>query len=336
MDCTVLIVDDHPSFRASARVLLESEGFNVIGEAVDGASAVAETCRLKPRARAAGRAAPRHRRLRRRGPHHRPPGLPGRDPRLQPRLVGLRSARRRAPARAASSPRPSSRASASRSCSFEATRPRAGAAGARGSPARAAGRRRRRSPPITSTDPRPDGGASWLGIGDAWIGTGLYAWWRRPANRVGALMTWTGFAWLLNALRRRQRRRRSSRSRSSSSNLYLAAFVHLLLAYPEGRIRRRRHRRLVAATYALRADRPAADPDCPGSTPRCAALPGVGHPGHSTEHRARRGSATSSRASRRSRSSGALICVLAARWRAASAARSAATLGAAAVVGRSC
>ncbi len=32
VDCTVLIVDDHPSFRASARVLLESEGFNVIGE----------------------------------------------------------------------------------------------------------------------------------------------------------------------------------------------------------------------------------------------------------------------------------------------------------------
>jgi len=48
VDCTVLIVDDHPSFRASARVLLESEGFNVIGEAVDGASAVTETCRLKP------------------------------------------------------------------------------------------------------------------------------------------------------------------------------------------------------------------------------------------------------------------------------------------------
>src|SRR3954463_12257534 len=48
VDCTVLIVDDHPSFRASARVLLESEGFNVIGEAVDGASAVTETCRLQP------------------------------------------------------------------------------------------------------------------------------------------------------------------------------------------------------------------------------------------------------------------------------------------------
>ena len=49
VDCTVLIVDDHPSFRASARVLLESEGFNVIGEAVDGASAVEETCRLQAR-----------------------------------------------------------------------------------------------------------------------------------------------------------------------------------------------------------------------------------------------------------------------------------------------
>jgi len=48
VDCTVLIVDDHPSFRASARVLLESEGFQVIGEAVDGASALTEAGRLRP------------------------------------------------------------------------------------------------------------------------------------------------------------------------------------------------------------------------------------------------------------------------------------------------
>ena len=45
---TVLIVDDHPSFRATARILLEAEGFTVIGEAVDGATAVTETCRLRP------------------------------------------------------------------------------------------------------------------------------------------------------------------------------------------------------------------------------------------------------------------------------------------------
>jgi DNA-binding NarL/FixJ family response regulator len=44
----VLIVDDHPSFRASARVLLESEGFDVVGEAEDGASAISETWRLRP------------------------------------------------------------------------------------------------------------------------------------------------------------------------------------------------------------------------------------------------------------------------------------------------
>ena len=37
---TILIVDDHPAFRRSARRLLEGEGFDVVGEAVDGASAV--------------------------------------------------------------------------------------------------------------------------------------------------------------------------------------------------------------------------------------------------------------------------------------------------------
>jgi DNA-binding NarL/FixJ family response regulator len=45
---TVLIVDDHPSFRALARTVLQAEGFNVIGEAVDGASALTEAARLRP------------------------------------------------------------------------------------------------------------------------------------------------------------------------------------------------------------------------------------------------------------------------------------------------
>jgi DNA-binding NarL/FixJ family response regulator len=44
----VLIVDDHPSFRATARVLLEADGFTVVGEASDGASALTEICRLRP------------------------------------------------------------------------------------------------------------------------------------------------------------------------------------------------------------------------------------------------------------------------------------------------
>jgi len=45
---TVLIVDDHPSFRASARILLESEGFDVVGEAGDGRSALEAVQRLRP------------------------------------------------------------------------------------------------------------------------------------------------------------------------------------------------------------------------------------------------------------------------------------------------
>ena len=45
---TVLIVDDHPSFRASARMLLEAEGFEVVGEAADGQSALSAVAELRP------------------------------------------------------------------------------------------------------------------------------------------------------------------------------------------------------------------------------------------------------------------------------------------------
>jgi DNA-binding NarL/FixJ family response regulator len=49
MQYTVLIVDDHADFRRNARALLEADGFEVVGEAVDGASAIAEAERLRPR-----------------------------------------------------------------------------------------------------------------------------------------------------------------------------------------------------------------------------------------------------------------------------------------------
>jgi DNA-binding NarL/FixJ family response regulator len=45
---TVLIVDDHPSFRASARTLLEAEGFEIIGEAENGAAALRAVQELRP------------------------------------------------------------------------------------------------------------------------------------------------------------------------------------------------------------------------------------------------------------------------------------------------
>jgi DNA-binding NarL/FixJ family response regulator len=44
----VLIVDDHPSFRRCARTLLTAEGFEVVGEAADGAGAVELAAELEP------------------------------------------------------------------------------------------------------------------------------------------------------------------------------------------------------------------------------------------------------------------------------------------------
>ena len=48
MAATVLIVDDHAGFRTFARALLEAEGFDVVGEAGDGASALALARTLAP------------------------------------------------------------------------------------------------------------------------------------------------------------------------------------------------------------------------------------------------------------------------------------------------
>ena len=48
MPLRVLIVDDHPSFRGSARALLVSEGYDVIGEAETGAEAVRLAKELQP------------------------------------------------------------------------------------------------------------------------------------------------------------------------------------------------------------------------------------------------------------------------------------------------
>ncbi len=48
MSCTVLIVDDHPTFGAMARVLLEADGFKVVGLAADGGAGLAAAQELRP------------------------------------------------------------------------------------------------------------------------------------------------------------------------------------------------------------------------------------------------------------------------------------------------
>lgn len=48
MRVTVLVIDDHEEFRASARVLLEADGFDVVGEAATGADGFVAAGRLRP------------------------------------------------------------------------------------------------------------------------------------------------------------------------------------------------------------------------------------------------------------------------------------------------
>ena len=44
----VLVVDDHQGFRSCARALLTAEGFEVVGEAADGAAALTLAAELEP------------------------------------------------------------------------------------------------------------------------------------------------------------------------------------------------------------------------------------------------------------------------------------------------
>lgn len=48
MPTSVLIVDDHPSFRAGARRMLEASGYTVLGEVADGEAALTAVAELGP------------------------------------------------------------------------------------------------------------------------------------------------------------------------------------------------------------------------------------------------------------------------------------------------
>jgi signal transduction histidine kinase len=84
----------------------------------------------------------------------------------------------------------------------------------------------------------------------SFIGTGLYAWWRRPSSRFGALMVLVGFTFVLGVL---------TASDNSIiftvgvllSSIYFVVFAQMVLSYPDGRLQRPWHARLLAAGYAL-------------------------------------------------------------------------------------
>lgn len=90
--------------------------------------------------------------------------------------------------------------------------------------------------------------AQALVLGVLFAATGLFAWWRRPANSTGRLMTAVGFAWLATVL-----------AVSNTPWLYAAGMllsvlpyavlIHMLLAYPTGRLGGTFDRAVVATAY---------------------------------------------------------------------------------------
>ena len=85
-------------------------------------------------------------------------------------------------------------------------------------------------------------------IGWSFVGTGLFAWWRRPTNPVGALMFLTGFFWFFNVYQL-----------ANSTGLFVLGFllanvsygflIHLLLVFPDGKLETRLARAVVAGGY---------------------------------------------------------------------------------------
>ena len=89
-----------------------------------------------------------------------------------------------------------------------------------------------------------------LTVGLSFLASGVIALWRRPDNRTGLLLVLVSYLWFLGAL-------------TESNNDWVwtigflvnsftfGAFIHLLLAYPTGRLQGRRDRWLVVTTYVL-------------------------------------------------------------------------------------
>jgi hypothetical protein len=90
--------------------------------------------------------------------------------------------------------------------------------------------------------------AGVLLAGWGFIGVGLYAWGRRPDNGVGLLMTATGFAWLVAAAGFSDLPLVFTLAQLLGT-VFFAVVLHLLLAFPSGRLQSVAERRLVGAAY---------------------------------------------------------------------------------------
>jgi PAS domain S-box-containing protein len=89
-----------------------------------------------------------------------------------------------------------------------------------------------------------------LFVSSSFILAGLIGWTRRPQNRTGMLMVAVGFGVLIGVLGEANHPIPYTLGALLGS-LFIAAFVHLLLAYPSGRLLSRRARVLVGAGYTI-------------------------------------------------------------------------------------
>ncbi|MGZ8740689.1 MAG: hypothetical protein ACXWZ8_08865, partial [Gaiellaceae bacterium] len=93
--------------------------------------------------------------------------------------------------------------------------------------------------------------ATALGLFVSWsfIFAGLIGWSRRPSNRTGMLMVAVGFGVLVGSLGEANYSVPYTLGALFGS-LFIAVFIHLLLAYPGGELTSRKGRALVIAGYA--------------------------------------------------------------------------------------
>jgi signal transduction histidine kinase len=92
--------------------------------------------------------------------------------------------------------------------------------------------------------------AGTLIAGWGFIGVGLYAWGRRPDNRVGMLLAATGFAWLVAAAGFSDLPLVFTLSQVLGA-VFFAVVMHMLLAFPSGQLQSRAERRIVVTAYLL-------------------------------------------------------------------------------------
>jgi signal transduction histidine kinase len=89
-----------------------------------------------------------------------------------------------------------------------------------------------------------------LTLGWSFIGTGLYALWRRPGHLIGRLMVLVGFFWFVGALPESDVAFVFTLG-LALGGLWAAPFVHLLVAFPTGQVKPGLERRLVWLAYGL-------------------------------------------------------------------------------------